>query len=416
VGNSWLRGLTALGIIACGTIGTPVHAVSPAQAETAIQAFNKTFWNPSTKLFYKRDGASGVLDFWLSAHTWETVMDAYQLTGKAEYKQQIADVYDGFVKRNGTDWTQNDYNDDIMWWTIACARAYEITGEERYKNQSKIHFDWVWKTQRDTVQGGVWWKNNEHKSKNSCVVQPAIITAIYLARILKDDGYRVKAESLFAWQKRTLTDPKNPGRVYDAISSTGSLGTGSTTYNQGTFIGSAVGLGHMADAKACADWTRKNMCNSAGVLTEKSQGDFAAFKLILVRYAIGFARKGGGAEYETWMEANAASVWEKRRLADNVMGFDWNSSAPATGIETASAASGVTLLTLLAMPSASIIRVQAATAGDGKRGFVFPGSAPAGVRGSAAPAVPYLGGYFGADGRLQAGSACARISCTNSMP
>jgi predicted alpha-1,6-mannanase (GH76 family) len=350
------------------TISRPVQAIiTVAQAEQAIEAFNKVYWNPSTKLFDKRDGTTnpGVLDFWLTAHAWETIMDAYVLTKKPAYLQQIDDIYDGFVKRNGVDWTQNDYNDDIMWWTIASARAFEITGEKRFLDQAKIHFDWVWKGQRDTLKGGIWWKNNEHTTKNSCVVQPTILTAIYLARALKDDGYRVKAESLYAWQKRTLLNPNNPGQVYDAIRVDGTMGTGSTTYNQGTFIGSATGLGHFADAKICAEWTKKNMCDATGILREKAQGDFAAFKLILVRYVIGYARTpgSGGAAFESWMDANATAVWNKRRIEDDIMGFDWMATAPATGIETASASSGVALLALLATPASTAISPRTPSAG-----------------------------------------------------
>jgi predicted alpha-1,6-mannanase (GH76 family) len=379
-------------------MGAAFAAVPPEQAEKAIQAFNKAYWNTTNKTFYKRDGKSGTLDFWLSAHAWETIMDAYALTGKPEYKQQIGDVYDGFVKMHGTDWTTNDYNDDIAWWVIACTHAYKVTGETRYLNQAKTHFDWLWKNERDSVQGGIWWKNNEHKSKNSCVVQPVIISAVNLANLLKDDGYRVKAESLFAWQKRTLTDPKNPGKVYDAINVSGSLGTGSTTYNQGTYIGSAVGLGHMTDARVAADWTKKNMCNTAGVVREAQQGDFAAFKLILVRYVIEYARKNGtaGAADLAWMETNATSVWNNRRTADDVTGFDWNAAAPTTGIESASAASGVTLLAMLATPTTISIRPVAQGARGMESAFAFPGNVGSGA---GVPAVRFNGALRSVDGR-----------------
>ena len=390
----------------CLSLYVPAHAVvTAAQAEQAIVAFNKTFWNPTTKLFIKRDEAAnpGVLDFWLSAHAWETIMDAYLLTKQPEYLKQIADVYDGFIKKNGSDWTRNNYNDDILWWTIACARAYSITGDKKYLDQSKLHFDWVWKTQRDSVKGGIWWKNTTHDTKNSCDVQPAIITAIFLSRALKDDSYRVKAESLYAWQKRTLLNPKNPGQVYDAIRSDGTLGTGSTTYNQGTFIGSAVGLGHFADAKICADWTKKNMCDANGILRESGQGDFAAFKLILVRYVIGFARTpgSGGAEYEAWMQANAAAVWNGRRTTDDIMGFDWTSTAPASGIETASASSGVTLLALLATPASSGIRMVGQQAGrmDGAGAVFGLGAYP----GATMPSVKFAHGFHAVNGRIQVG-------------
>ncbi len=396
VAQALFRGALA-GILLGASVASA--GATPEQADKAAQAFNKAFWNASNKSFYKRDGKVGTLDFWLTAHAWESIMDAYQATGKSEYKQQIADVYEGFIRMHGTDWTTNDYNDDIAWWVLACTHAYVITGEARYLTQAKTHFDWIWKSERDSVQGGIWWKNNEHKSKNSCVVQPVIISAANLARALQDDSYRVKAESLFAWQKRTLLDPRNPGKVFDAISATGVIGTGSTTYNQGTFIGSAYMLGHMADARTAADWTRKNMCNAAGVLREAQQGDFAGFKLILVRYVMGFSRKSGaaGAADQAWMEANATAVWNNRRLADDVMGYDWNNPAPASGIESASAAGGVALLSLLVTPTTIAIRpVPQATRGT-EPNFVFSGSGK--NQGAGVPVVRFRDGFRSADGR-----------------
>ncbi len=326
--------------------------VTPEQADQAVAAFNKVYWNASGKYFYKYDNKTGVLDFWLTAHAWETIMDAYVRTGKPEFRQQIKDVYDGFIARYGTDWTQNDYNDDIMWWTIASARAFDLTGEARYRDQAKAMFDWVYATQRDMDKGGIWWKNSEHLAKNSCVVQPAIITAVFLARILKDDGYRVKAESLYAWQKRTLVDPAG-GKVYDNINRNGAVSKFQTTYNQGTWIGSGVLLGHLEDARKAADWTKANMCNAAGVLREAGQGDVGAFKLILARYAVGLSRQPGQEAYARWMETNAEKVWANRR-PDGVMGFDWNAVAQPTGVQCQSAAGGVALLNLLATPTTDV--------------------------------------------------------------
>ena len=332
------------------------QAVTPEQADQAIASYNKAFWNLPQKHFYKFDNKTGVLDFWMSAHAWETVMDAYERTGKKEFLDQIALVYDGFIARHTADWTRNDYNDDIMWWVLASARAYAITGDKRYLTQAKTQFDWVWTNERDSeLGGGIWWKNSEHASKNSCVVQPAIISAMLLAKGLADDTYRVKAESLYAWQKRTLVEAT--GKVYDKISKDGSIAKGSTTYNQGTWIGSAVLLGHLADAKKAADWTKANLSNAQGILKVEGstgQGDFGTFKLICVRYVVGLAKLEGNETYAAWMEANAAEVWKNRRMSDGVMGFDWANAAPATGIESQSAAGGVALLNLLAKPSVEI--------------------------------------------------------------
>src|SRR6266511_3516477 len=69
-------------------------------------------------------------DFWWEAQLWEFVMDAYQRTGSATYRQMIDDVYTGFVAYYPT--FSSDFNDDIARWALASIRAYEITGTTTY--------------------------------------------------------------------------------------------------------------------------------------------------------------------------------------------------------------------------------------------------------------------------------------------
>ena len=342
-------------------------------ADRAVAAINAAFWNPTGKYFYKLDGKTGNLDFWMTAHAWEAILEAYVRTQSPAFRQQSVDVYDGFVRSHGTDWTTNDYNDDIMWWVIACTRAYDILGEKRYLDQARKEFDWVYSTQSDTVfGGGIWWKNSEHGSKNSCIVQPAIIAAANLARQLGDPAYLAKAQALYDWQKRTLTETS--GKVYDAISVNG-VSKGSTTYNQGTFIGSALLLNNAADAQRMANWTRSNMCDANGILKNTAQGDFGTFNQICIRYVMQLARRPGGATYLQWMEANAASVWKNRRASDDVMGANWAAPAPGSGIECQSAFGGVALINLLATPPVSLAPASKRIAPPalGAAGFLFRG-------------------------------------------
>lgn len=376
--------------LAAGT--APVHAVTPAQADSALAALNTVYWNETGKHFYKTDKPAGRLDFWMSAHAWETVMEAWKRTGKDGYRKQITDMYDGFVKYFGTDWSQNDYNDDILWWTLACTQVYEATGEKRYLDQAKKYFDWVYSTQVDTVfGGGIWWRNDEHKTKNSCVVQPGILTAFHLSRLLNDPSYKAKAEALYAWQKKTLTETS--GKVYDAINFSG-LQKGSTTYNQGTFIGSAQVLDHIADAEKCADWTRANLCDAQGVIRNNTQGDFGTFAQILVRYAVKLGRRPGGEKYIAWMEANAEAAWKNRRKRDHIMGPNWVAAPPDTGIQSQVAVGGAALLNLLATP----IQTRIAPA----RGAESLVAAPAlRFTGSGLPVLSVRGRTLSLDGRYR---------------
>ena len=182
----------------------------------------------------------------MEAELWELVMDAYQHTSdpalKAELKTQIDDVYDGTVAKYGQDWTNNPFNDDIMWWAMGSARAYQITGNPRYLEAARDHFDFVYDTQWDEefASGGIWWLNSEHNTKNACINFPAALGALYLYDITKDEHYLNAATKIFRWGKTMLTDGN--GKVFDRIEIEHGAVPDATHYNQGTYIGSAVGL------------------------------------------------------------------------------------------------------------------------------------------------------------------------------
>ena len=369
-------GSAALLFLAAGfgslLLATPAGAVTPAEADLAFNSLNKVYWDQATKFFRKEEQGPKKADFWMSAHLWETVMDQFERTGSADVRRQIDDLYDTFVKDN-PDWTKNRYNDDIMWWSIACARAYKITNDERYLKKAKASFDFVYDNFTDDVfGGGVYWVA-QRTSKNSCVNSPTVIAAVRLSVLLKDPSYLEKAKSVYAWQKKTLTD--GTGKVFDAISGgnrggagargnrggpttqanrggpTTRINRGSLTYNQGTFIGAAVLLyqqtkdkTYLDDAIITAQWTKDNLCvTDLRILRSENQGDGGTFKGIFVRYMKLLINDCGRTEFLPWMKANADSAWRNRRPADNIIGPDWT-VPPGPRIESQTATSAVAVI------------------------------------------------------------------------
>lgn len=342
----------AAGLGACSWSHAP-WAKTPTKADLAFSALNKVYWDPAAKYFRKEETGTKKADFWLSAQLWDTVMDQYDRTGRADVKRQINELYDGFIAKN-PDWTTNQYNDDIMWWAIACARAYTITHDERYLNKSKASFDFVYDHFTDTVMGGGIYWINKRTSKNSCINSPAVIAAVRLSVLLKEPAYLEKAKSLYAWQKKTLTD--GTGKVFDAINydkvrQTTRVNRGSLTYNQGTYIGAAVLLyqqtrdkTYLEDAIKTAQWTKDNLCvTDQRILKSEGQGDGGAFKGIFVRYIKLLINECGRTEFLPWMKANAETAWRNRRPADNIMGNDW-SVPTGTRIQSQTASSAATVV------------------------------------------------------------------------
>ncbi|MBN1362532.1 MAG: hypothetical protein JW993_18185 [Sedimentisphaerales bacterium] len=329
--------------------------VSTEEAKDAMVALNRAYWDGTRHYFRKTPEADGArLDFWMTAHVWECVMDACERHGAPEFKEQIGQVYDGFLEAH-PDWRTNPYNDDVMWWTIAGARASRITGEDRYLTKAKSEFDRVWTQEVNaTLNGGMWWRSDSHRSKNACVNGPAVITAMELAWALKDESYAAKARELYAWERATLFDP-NTGAVYDNISTRGRVSRRLFTYNQGTFIGAAVRLYrwsgdacYLADANLAADCMRQRLCDPNGILKSEGQGDGGTFKLIGARYLVELAQATQRQDLLDWLGKNAETAWSNRRRSDNIMGFDW--SRPVRDdqiIQCQTAAAPVVLLNLL---------------------------------------------------------------------
>lgn len=142
------------------------------QAEKAMQNFLDRFY------VVDEDNDRGEIVgefFWTRAEMFEIAVDAYEKTGEEKYKDLMAQMYRGFVKSYGEDWSDNDFNDDIMWMTIGCARAYELTGETFYKEQAEHHFKLVFdRAWNDDLGGGLLWKTDQ-TCKNACINGPAAI-------------------------------------------------------------------------------------------------------------------------------------------------------------------------------------------------------------------------------------------------
>jgi predicted alpha-1,6-mannanase (GH76 family) len=342
--------IMSLNLVFCAQ---PARAVPPSEADAAFEALNTVYWDPTTQFFRKEEQGIRKADFWFSAQLWDTVMDQYDRTGREDVKRQINEIYDGFIKEY-PDWTTNKYNDDIMWWAIACTRAYKMTQDQRYLKKAKESFDFVYDNFRDdTFGGGLYWIN-QRTSKNSCLNCPAVIAAVRLSVLLKDRTYLDKAKSLYEWQKKTLTD--GTGKVFDSIrynrdNQTVRIGRFSLTYNQGTFIGAGVLLyqqtgdkTYLDDALKAAEWTLANLCvTDEFILRNEGQGDAGAFKGIFARYMKLLIQECGRTEFLPWMRANADIAWRNRRPTDNIMGNDW--TAPAgSSIQSQTAASAVAVV------------------------------------------------------------------------
>ena len=306
-----------------------------ADAPTLMAAFNRAFYvqtATNTGYFRAESGSDKPADFWKLAEEIEMVIDVYERTHLPAFSNQVAQLINGFDAHYGVAWTKNEYNDDVIWICIANLRAAQLLGNNHWRDHARTQFDAVYQRAWDTnyCGGGLFWKT-DNRSKNTCVNTPAAIAACLLARAYNDSHYRDKANAIVDWVKATLSDGN--GWIYDNIKTNGSVGRGSLTYNQGTYIGACNLLGRTDDAAKAADYVMRNQgtpVNGFNILPSyRIRGDLAGFHGIFLRWMSAFMKDQHlQTKYRPWLLANALSAWSVRRASDNLSWCNWTRMTP----------------------------------------------------------------------------------------
>ena len=266
--------------------------------------------------------------FWDGAEMFETIIDAYEATGNENHLKNLHTTAKYLIKAHGTDWSYNQYNDDVVWMSIAFVRAYLLTGEKTYLTYAKSNFDMVYRRGWDsTLGGGIWWKNDEKVGKNACVNGPAAIAACYLAKATNDDKYYEIAKKILDWEIKNLYC--SDGAIDDNIIITNERSTYHSTYNQGTFIGACTLVHEKYGDQAYLDYAEKaatfvrTRMTTGGVIdsNETHTADLIGFKGILVRWLYRYGEYTNNIEILTFLQSNAATAYSNK----NAKGLIWTS-------------------------------------------------------------------------------------------
>ena len=289
-----------------------------------------------TQKYYRKAGANYVLGkggWWGDAEMFETILDAFETTGDTRYKTMFDNLYKNFVARNGSDWSGNEYNDDITWMVLACIRAYKYFGTTSYRSVARNNFDRMYKRAQCYPEGMLRWKQGNNGT-NSCINCPATVAACYLFEMLGDSAYLEKAKSIYAGQRKNLFVASS-GCVYDSGEwlDNGKFQVNNkwcSTYNQGTMLGAALMLWHhtgetkyRADANNVWKYSYNNLTESTNRIISVCQtvsGDLCGFKGIYMRYARRYAEDMGKEDALNWIARNAWHAYQNR----NSSGVTWS--------------------------------------------------------------------------------------------
>ena len=214
--------------------------------------FNKYIYKTNSSYSSAVDRGNGAAAIWCQPIYWDMAMNAYKLA-KAQkdgkriilYKKLCEKIFAG----NKAQYCQFDFDDnnentgwfiydDIMWWTISLARAYELFGVDEYLKLSEASFKRVWYGSEkvgdtgsyDKRNGGMFWRwypiqnpkpNKFGDGKMACINFPTVIAALTLYNNVPEDRkeltckrpdyqtktqYLAKGKEIYEWGVENLLD------------------------------------------------------------------------------------------------------------------------------------------------------------------------------------------------------------------
>jgi len=313
-------------------------------ANSSSQALINQFWNADGKYFNTNNNGDNSFQYWPQAHALDVLIDAYERTNDQTYRNYFDQWFEGVKIKNGNTF-QNDYYDDMEWNALAILRAYDVTKDEKFKTAALQIWEYIKLGWNENAGGGITWKKGMEYSKNACSNGPACILAARLYQEFGDESNKEWALKIYNWEKSTLFNANN-GIVYDNINSeTGKIQEWIFTYNEGTFIGSAVELfkifnekAYLNDAVLAADYTISTLVDNS-ILKSEGTGDGGLFKGIFIRYFTQLIQQNrldatAKNRYLQFIKHNAETLWNEGTYKPSTLfGPNWRvSPGPTTGL------------------------------------------------------------------------------------
>lgn len=326
-------------------------------ADSSYYYYNKAFLlkkgNSKDGLTYYRDylGSNHWAYFWNQALIILMVEDRYYFRKDESLKPLINDLLNAFMEHEKnpktndiTDWTWNDFQDDLLWAGLAFIRGYQITGNKVFLEQAKWDWDFLYKRGYDTeLGGGIWW-DIHNGNKSGLSNNPAVSMACYLYESTGDEKYLEQAKDIYGWIYTTLREPN--GAIDENINRQG-VKTGSyNVYNVGAFIEAANALHRVTKDEKYADHAKQSIqfvmrdrVNENGIMSKWHrdgtwQSEFARGMGLFVKdnnlwdYEVDYTTARKPITYYEWMRMNADAAWETRDRTNNITFNEWAKQTP----------------------------------------------------------------------------------------
>ena len=331
--------------------------IPPSIADSSFYYYNKAFLleknNSKDGLTYYRENQTSNhwAYFWNQALIILMVEDRYECRKDESLKPLLTNLLDAFRQHEKNpqtndimDWTWNDFQDDLLWAGLAFIRGYQITGNERFLEQAKWDWEFLYNRGYDTALGGGLWWSIDKADKSGLSNNPAISMACYLYEATGNQTYLDQAKDIYNWVYTTLREPN--GAVDEKISKDGVRPRSYNVYNVGAFIEAANALYRITKneiyaqhAKESIQFVMRDKVDENGIMSKWHrdgtwQSEFARGMGLFVKdnnlwdYQADYTSERKPITYYEWMRKNAIAAWETRERVNNITFNEWAKQTP----------------------------------------------------------------------------------------
>lgn len=308
--------------------------------------------NPKQQVTYLAENDSNarkqqeVSFLWPYSGVVSGVVSLYKNTGNEQYKELLEQkifpglecywdsirtphCYQSYPTFNGF---SDRFYDDNDWLAIDLCDYYQLTHDKRYLEKARQLHEYIYNGWSEELGGGIYWCEQQKKSKNCCSNAPATVLCLKLYLATKEDHYLKQAIDTYEWTQKTLCDPAD--HVYwDNIALDGKISEAKYTYNSGQMIQAGVMLyqitgnkNYLTDAQQCAKGSFAHFIRQKPTRFGERPffPDMPWFNVILFRGLKALYEVDGTSLYVQTMVENADYAWQYTRDANGLLNADWS--------------------------------------------------------------------------------------------
>ncbi len=212
------------------------------------------------------------------------------------------------------------YYDDNQWIAIACADAYNRTHNKKYLEVTKLIHRFQLTGYDNKAGGGLYWKEKDYTTKNTCSNGPAVLVALQLYKATKEKHYLDTALLIYKWTNQHLQAPS--GIFYDNLKIPSlKIDSAYYTYNAGTMLQANVLLYNITkDSKYLTEAKRIANASKAHFYRNGHLPRDYWFNAVLLRGLMELYKVEKDKSRVQYFIDDANRIWKEERDERNLLG------------------------------------------------------------------------------------------------